>query len=298
MDDPAPHISIVIPAYNEADVIGSILDQITALALDTEVIVVNDGSTDNTGEIARSRTGVRVIDHPYNIGNGAAVKTGIWAARGEIIVMMDSDGQHQPKDIPRLVAGIGPYDMVVGARSNDSNTELHRNLANKMYNALASYIVNRPIPDLTSGFRAIRASIAKRFVYLLPNGFSYPTTLTISLFRAGHSVHYEAIDTLPRLSSSGIHLVRDGLGFILIMLRIGTMFAPLRIFLPLSIILFGVGSGYGAWLLIWSSRFSNMAVLLILTGIMVFMMGLISEQIALLRMAQAAYYHYNNQNKG
>jgi glycosyltransferase involved in cell wall biosynthesis len=285
--DPAPRVSIIIPAFNEAPVIARVLDEIAALQLDAEVIVVNDGSTDNTAEVARSRAGVRVLDHPYNIGNGAAVKTGIRAARGDVIVMMDGDGQHHPADIPRLIAGVGRYDMVVGARTPESDAALHRTLANGLYNLIASYLAGYGVKDLTSGFRAVRASIARRFAYLLPNGFSYPTTITIALFRAGHSVSYEPIVTSAREGRSKVNLLRDGVGFLLILLRIGTLFVPLKVFLPVAIALFGTGVGYGAFLLTFRSRFSNMAVLLILSGIMLFMLGLISEQIALLRMAQA-----------
>jgi glycosyltransferase involved in cell wall biosynthesis len=289
--DPAPHVSIIIPAFNEAPVIARVLDEIAALQLDSEVIVVNDGSTDDTADVARSRDGVRVLDHPYNIGNGAAVKTGIRAARGDVIVMMDGDGQHHPADIPRLIAGVGRYDMVVGARTPESDAALHRTLANGLYNMIASYLAGYGVKDLTSGFRAVRASIARRFAYLLPNGFSYPTTITIALFRAGHSVSYEPIVASARKGRSKVNLLRDGVGFLLILLRIGTLFVPLKIFLPVAIALFATGVGYGVFLLTFQSRFSNMAVLLILSGIMLFMLGLISEQIALLRMAQAGHFY-------
>ena len=288
-----PHISIVIPAYNEALTLGRVLDGIAALSLDAETIVVDDGSTDATAAVAQEREEVRVIQHPYNIGNGAAVKSGIWAARGAVIVLMDGDGQHRPVDIPRLVAGVERFDMVVGARTADSDAAVHRTLANSLYNAIASYIVGRPVKDLTSGFRAIRAPIAKRFVHFLPNGFSYPTTLTLALFRAGHSVHYEPIVAPAREGSSKIRLLHDGLGFLLTLLRIGTLFAPLKIFLPVAVALFGLGVGYGAYLLIFVHRFTNMPVLLILIGILMFMLGLISEQIALLRMAQAGPHHHD-----
>lgn len=283
----APHISIVIPAFNEASIIGCVLDEIAALHLDAEIIVVNDGSTDNTAEVARAHDGVRVIDHPYNMGNGAAVKSGIRAARGRVIVMMDGDGQHRPADIPRLVAGVERYDMVVGARTNASQAAQHRILANRLYNTIATYIVGRTVEDLTSGFRAIRAPVAKRFVYLLPNGFSYPTTITISLFRAGHSVRYEPIVAPAREGQSKISLFRDGAGFLLTLLRIGTLFVPLKIFLPVAFLCTATGVVYSLYLLIFKGHFTNnIAVLLILSGIMLFMLGLISEQIALLRMSQ------------
>ncbi len=282
-----PRISIVIPAYDEALSIGRVLDEIAALGLDAEVIVVNDGSQDETAQIVRAQRGVRLIEHGYNIGNGAAVKTGIRAARGSAIVLMDADGQHRPADIPQLVSYLDCYDMAVGARLATSDTAPHRDLANHLYNAIASYLVGRPIPDLTSGFRAIRAPVAKRFVYLLPNGFSYPTTITLALFRAGYTVCYHPIVAPARQGRSKIRLLRDGIGFLLTLLRIGTLFVPLRIFLPVAGGLFVLGVGYGIYLLVFWHRFSNMAVLLILSGIMLFMLGLISEQIALLRMEHA-----------
>jgi len=284
-------VSIVIPAFNEDSVIGAVLDQILALKLDAEVIVVSDGSTDTTSEVARARNGVRVIEHPYNIGNGAAVKTGIRAARGEIILLMDGDGQHPPADIPRLLSFTDRYDLVVGARTSASDAQAHRTLANSLYNAFASYIVNRRIEDLTSGFRAVRARVAKGFAYLLPNGFSYPTTLTLAVFRAGYSVRYEPVVAPARVGSSKIRLVQDGFGFLLTMMRIATVFAPMKIFLPVSLALIVPGSVYMAYSLAWLARFSSFAGVLILAGVFLFMLGLIAEQIALLRMSQVGHFY-------
>ncbi len=286
-----PALSIIIPAYNEAAVIGSVLDEILALGLDAEILVVDDGSTDGTSQEAGARAGVRVITHPYNIGNGAAVKTGIRNACGELILLMDGDGQHRPADIPRLLDGLDRYDMVVGARTRASNTERHRDIANWLYNRIASYITAYPVADLTSGFRALRAPIARSFVYLLPNGYSYPTTLTIALFRGGYSVRYEPIVAAARTGRSKIRLLRDGIGFLLTLLRIGTLFTPMRIFLPVSAALTLSGGLYVAYSLIALGRFSGFAGLLVLSGIMLFMLGLISEQIALLRMSQASFTH-------
>ena len=254
--------------------------------------MVNDGSTDQTAEVARSRSGVRLVEHAYNLGNGAAVKSGIRAARGTFLILMDGDGQHQPADIPRIAAGLERYDMVVGARTRDSETAAHRDLANGLYNLIASYLVGRRIPDLTSGFRGIKTSIAKRFVYLLPNGFSYPTTMTLALFRAGYTVLYEPIVAPARQGRSKIRLFRDGFGFLLTLMRIGTLFVPIRIFLPLSSMLFLVGMGYGIFLLVFRHRFTNMPPLLMISGLLLFMLGLISEQIALLRMSQASYFEH------
>jgi glycosyltransferase involved in cell wall biosynthesis len=184
-------VSIIIPVHNEAPNIGRVLDGLIDLLPDAEIIVIDDGSTDNTVNMLEQRSDIRVIQHPYNIGNGAAIKSGIRAAHGKVIVMMDGDGQHNPEDVPRLLSATRRYDMMVGARTGKSAAALHRALANRLYNTIASYLVGRRVPDLTSGFRAIHAHIAKRFVYLLPNGFSYPTTLTIAVFRSGHTVAYE-----------------------------------------------------------------------------------------------------------
>jgi glycosyltransferase involved in cell wall biosynthesis len=284
-------ISVVIPAYNEEESIEEVVRQCRAtLGEDVELLIIDDGSIDATGQIAEV-AGATVIRHPYNKGNGAAAKTGIWKARGEIIILLDGDGQHQPSDIPRLLKSIERFDMVVGARTDDSDIQLHRKWANRIFNALASYIVGRPVKDLTSGFRVIRAPLAKRFAYLLPNGFSYPTTITLALFRAGHSVHYEPIVAPARHGQSKIRLIRDGLGFLLTLTRIGTLFAPMKIFLPIAVTAVVLGVGYGGYLIFFFRRFSNMPVLLILSGIMLFMLGLISEQIALLRMSQAEHFY-------
>ncbi len=281
--DNNPRISIVMPAYNEEDVIGQVLEALHAGNYH-EIIVVDDSSKDNTIAVAQAH-GAKVVRHPYNLGNGAAIKSGVRAATGDIIVLMDSDGQHPPADIPRLVSYIGDYDMVVGARSAESESALYRDIANKLFNTYASYIVGYPIPDLTSGFRVIKAPLVKRFLYLLPNGYSYPSTITIAMFRSGFRVRYEPIVSPQRIGVSKIRPVKDGMRFLLTITRLGTMFVPLKIFLPISLLFLSVGITYGAWLLIFRSRFSNMAVLLIMIGVVVFLIGLVSEQIALLRMS-------------
>lgn len=280
---PAPRVSIVLPAYNEEEAIGGLIDELRA-ANYYEVVVVDDGSRDKTIAVAEQH-GARVVRHPYNIGNGAAVKTGIRAAEGDIIVLMDADGQHPPSNIPRMVAQIGDYDMIVGARTAASEAKIHRTIANKVFNTYASYIVGYPIPDLTSGFRVIKAPLAKKFVYLLPNGYSYPSTITIAMFRSGFRVKYEPIFSPKGTGKSKMRPLRDGLRFLMTITRLGTMFVPLKIFVPASLAFLTVGATYGAYLLLVRGRFSNMAALLITIGIVVFLIGLIAEQIALLRMA-------------
>ncbi len=277
-------VSIIIPAYNEEEIIGEVVARVKEVMKgDYEILVVDDGSTDKTKEVAE-KAGSRVIEHPYNIGNGAAVKSGIRAAKGDILVTMDGDGQHNPEDIPRLIQDIGKYDMVVGARSKDSESKVHRDFANKIYNLFATYIAGKKVQDLTSGFRAVKALVAKKFLYLLPNTFSYPSTITLSLIRAGYSVKYEPIKLRSRTGKSKIKLFSDGLRFFLIMFKIATLFSPMKIFLPASLSLIFFGIVYYVYTFINFHRFTNMSLLLIVSGILFFLLGLISEQIAQLRL--------------
>ncbi len=285
-------ISIVIPAMNEERVIANVIKSVQKiLGGRCEIIVVDDGSKDNTGKVAKE-AGALVVTHPYNIGNGAAVKSGIRAATGEIIVMMDADGQHNPEDIPRLLEKIGPFDMVIGARTGESETKIHRDAANMVYNKFATYLTKKEILDLTSGFRAIKAGIAKRYVYLLPNTFSYPTTLTLSLIRSGHSVEFISIVAKKREGKSKIKLIKDGTRFLLIMLKISTLFAPSRVFLPVSAGFFLTGVGYYVYTFITTHRFTNMSALLIGNSVIIFMMSLIAEQIAQLRLDKTEERHH------
>lgn len=277
-------ISVVIPAYKEERVIGTVINGVRSiLGEGCEIIVVDDGSPDGTGKVARE-AGAIVVRHPHNIGNGAAVKSGIRAALGDIIVLMDGDGQHKPEDIPRLVEQVETYDMVIGARTKESETSMHRDLANTIYNRFATYLTKQKILDLTSGFRAIKADIAKRFVYLLPNTFSYPSTLTLSLIRSGHSVTFIPIVARKREGKSKIKLLKDGLRFFLIMLKIATLYSPFRVFLPVSAGFFILGVCYYMYTFITEHRFTNMSALLLMNGVIIFMMALIAEQIAQLRL--------------
>lgn len=280
-------LSIIIPAYNEAEVIGSVIQRIHSALLNYrnrfEILVIDDGSSDGTAAVAQA-AGATVIQHAYNIGNGAAVKTGIRNARGEIIVMLDGDGQHAPEDIPRLLEKLDKYDLVVGARTNDSDSRLHRDLANQVYNWLASYVCGRKIEDLTSGFRAIKANIARGFVYLLPNTFSYPTTITLATVRAGHSLTYVPINAARRVGKSKIKLFRDGSRFFLIIIKIATLFSPLKVFIPASIAMFLTGVGYGLFkILFLNQRYGPTSAMLMTMAVLIFMVGLVSEQVAQLR---------------
>jgi len=282
-----PEISIVIPAHNEAASIGDIVRR-SGRVMDScersyEVLVIDDGSEDNTGEIARS-AGAKVIRHPYGIGNGAAVKTGIRNARGDIVVTLDGDGQHAPEDIPFLLEKMNAFDMAVGARNRHSATSLHRDFANAVYNRFATYVCKRKIDDLTSGFRAIKTVIAREFVSLLPNTFSYPTTLTLAVVRSGYSLVYVPVTTVRRSGKSKIRLFKDGVRFFLILLKIATLFSPMRVFLPVSFFMFALGLGYGLFrIFTLDGRYGPTSAMLMTMSLVVFMVGLVSEQVAQLR---------------
>ncbi len=279
-----PRVSVVIPAFQEERSIGSVVRDVRqVLGQDAEILVVDDGSTDGTAREAEA-AGAVVLSHPYNIGNGASVKTGLRAARGSAVVLLDGDGQHPPAEIPRLLAGLDRYDMVIGARMVGSRGRLHRSLANRAYNGLASWVCGRAIPDLTSGFRVGRADVLRRFLYLLPNTFSYPTTLTLAMFRAGHRVAFEPIEVRPRVGKSKIRLVQDGSRFLLIILKIATLYAPFRVFLPVSLLFFVAGVANYAYTYATSGRFTNMSALMLVNAVLVFLLSLIAEQIAQLRL--------------
>lgn len=280
-------ISVVIPAFNEELVIADILRRVIQLHVADEILVVDDGSSDRTADVAAAIEGVEVIRHPYNIGNGAAVKSGIRAANGDVIVLMDADGQHPPEELPNLLQHMGPYDMVVGARSTGSEAAMSRSIANRVFNFYSSYIVGYRVPDLTSGFRVLRAKIAKNFVYLLPNQFSYPTTLTIAFFRAGYAVKYQPFVSPARIGQSKIRPLRDGFRFLLTITRLGVLFVPLKIFLPISLFLMTTGMGYVLLELANSRRFSGFGGLIATIGVFAFLLGLLSEQIALLRLVNS-----------
>ncbi|WP_335958497.1 glycosyltransferase family 2 protein [Acinetobacter bereziniae] len=276
------NISVVLPAKNESGAIGDTIKKIQALDLVSEILVINDGSIDDTCQVAEC-AGAKVISHPYSKGNGAAIKTGARNAKGDIIIFMDADGQHDPKDIPMLLAKIeAGYDLVIGARQKGSQASIGRGVANKLYNNLASYMSDHKVEDLTSGFRAVKADKFREFIYLLPNGFSYPTTSTMAFFRAGYSVSYVPIHAAKRIGKSHIHPIKDSVRFFLIIFKIATLYSPLKMFLPFAVILFILATGWYGYTLYEYNRFTNMSALLYTGSVMVFLMGLISEQITAL----------------
>ena len=274
--------SIVIPAFNEEEAIGPLVERLRAAGAWHQILVVDDGSTDATADRARA-AGATLVRHPYNKGNGAAVKSGIRNATGEFILVIDGDGQHRSHDAARIVEKLGDYDLVIGARSSGTQATRARLLGNSALNWLASYMTGRRVPDLTSGFRGARASCLREFLHLLPNGFSTPTTTTLAFIKAGYNVTFEPIHAEARAGKSKIRLARDGAKFLLIVLKIVTLFNPLRVFLPVSLGSFVAGAAYAAWTIATQSHIANTSVLLIMLGVIVFLVGLVSEQIAALR---------------
>ena len=281
MADPSA-VSVVIPACNEAQAIGAVVRELAGSARWREILVVDDGSTDATATEAVA-AGAHVIRHPYKKGNGAAVKTGIRASTGEYVLIIDGDGQHPPADAVRLAGRLGDYDLVIGARARGTHAGLARRVGNGLLNWLASYLTDRAIPDLTSGFRAARRSGLQEFIHLLPNGFSTPTTTTLAFVKAGYSVAFEPVHARERAGSSKIRLSRDGLKFLLIVLRVITIYSPFKVFLPIAALSLLMGLGYAAWTIPTQSHIAPTSLLLILLAVIVFLVGLVSEQISALR---------------
>jgi len=287
-------VSVIIPAYNEAETIRDVIIKVKEIDPEFEIIVVNDGSKDQTGEIARE-AGAIVYSHPYNIGNGASIKSGIRIASGDILVFIDGDGQHDPNDIAKMLQYFPEYDMVVGARSKTSQVSIFRGFGNRMLNWLAGYVAKFRVQDLTSGFRAVKAEIAQSLLYLLPNTYSYPTTMTLGVLRNGKSLKYLPINAEKRKKGkSNISISRDGVRFFMIITKICALYSPFRIFLPVSFFIFLIGFIYYLVTFFTYGRFTNMSALLFTTSIIVFFMGIISEQISQMRFEKSESDRFKN----
>lgn len=276
-------LSIILPAKNEAASLRTLLPELMVILPDAQIIVVNDGSDDDTLAVCAAFP-VRVVSHPYPKGNGAAVKSGARAANGDVLIFMDADGQHKVEDIPVLLGKFAEgYDMVVGARQMGSHAGKHRAVANDLFSRFATWMVQQPVEDLTSGFRVVKANKFRKFLYLLPNGFSYPTTITMSFFRAGFSVTYLPIHT-PRRATGKSHIqpVRDGVRFLLIIIKIGTLYSPQKLFIPISSGFFCTGICFYLYTYLTVGRFTNMSALLFISAILTFLIGIVSEQVSAL----------------
>jgi len=272
-------LSIILPAKNEAAALSELLPVLRRAQPDAEIIVVDDGSTDATAELCATHA-VHVVRQPYSMGNGAAIKCGARAAKGDILVFMDADGQHDPALIDRLLERLDQnFDMVVGARDWSGQAGVGRGIANSLYNWLASRMTNFPVRDLTSGFRAVRAAKFREFLHLLPNGFSYPTTITMAFFRSAYAVAYEPVPVAKRVGKSHIRPIHDGIRFLLIIFKIATLYSPLKLFVPASVVFFLLGLGHYIYTFVTAHRLTNMSVLLFSASVIVFLIGLISEQI-------------------
>lgn len=281
-------LSIILPAKNEAPALAALLPRLRAAHPEAEIIVVDDGSTDDTRSICKS-SGVECLSSPYSMGNGAAIKRGARAATGEVLVFMDGDGQHDPADIARLLDQLNRgYDMVVGARDWGSQAGVGRGLANTLYNWLATRMTGHPVLDLTSGFRAVRADKFREFLHLLPNGFSYPTTSTMAFFRSAYAVAYMPIKAAQRVGKSHIKPLRDGLRFLLIIFKIATLYSPLKLFVPASVLFFLLGCANYVWTFMHDGRLTNGSTLMWSAAVIVFLIGLISEQICVLTYQRTA----------
>lgn len=285
----AESISIILPAKNEAPGLTELLPKLTARFPAAEIIVVDDGSTDRTPDIC-AQADVKRVAHPYSMGNGAAIKSGARHASGDILVFMDADGQHDPADIERLLEKLDEgYEMAVGARAWDTHASAGRKLANRIYNGLASYMTANRIDDLTSGFRVARARHFRRFLYLFPNGFSYPSTCTMAFFRSGLPVAYIPIRAAQRQGASHIRILRDGTRFFMVIIKIGTLFSPMRLFLPVSVALFLVGLGYYGYTYTAFHRFTNMSALLFISSLFTFLIGILAELVSSLHYKEADF---------
>lgn len=274
-------ISVVLPCYNEEDSIADLIARLRSLSCVDEILVVDDGSTDRTAERAEAAGG-RVVRHPYNLGNGASVKTGIRKATGEVVVLMDGDGQHPPEEVPKLITGVGEFDMVVGARSDRAGVSRFRTIGNKGLIMVAEYLSGVAIPDLTSGFRAFKRQKALEFLHLFPSKYSYPTTITLSFLKAGYFIKYVSLDSIEKRRAGRSHLqpLRDGFRFIIIITRMIMLFSPLRIFLPTGLFLGGVGLLLALTNLLVSGGIRGSSIIILLVSILVILFGFLADQIS------------------
>ena len=287
MIDDSIKLSIILPALNEARSLETLLPELKQAFPEAEIVVVDDGSKDDTASICQ-RANCRRVANPYRMGNGAAIKRGARAARGANLAMLDADGQHTASHLLQLWKRFqsADFDMLVGARHQSDHASLFRRFGNYTFNRLASWMTGQKIADLTSGLRIVRAKRFREFLHLLPNGFSYPTTSTMAFFRSGYTVAYEPIDVQRREGRSHLKIWREGARFLVIIFKIGALYSPLKLFLPVSAFLFATATLLYAYTYMQAGRFTNMSALLYMTSLLTFLIGIVSEQITSLMFAR------------
>lgn len=278
-------VSIVIPAYQEraaiGDVVSAVLKVVASLSCEYEVIVVDDGSTDGTGDAAR-KAGAHVLVHPYNKGYGASLKTGIRFASNRTVIFLDADGQHDPDDIPRLLAGRTGFDMVVGARKGMAGSPLWRQPGKLFLKWLVNNLTGHSIPDFNSGYRALDREMALRFLPIMPDGFSFSTTSTIAAFKGGYLVQYLPIQVAKRIGTSTV-TAADGFRTIMLIIRLVTLFAPLRVFLPISAVTFLIGLIFTVYGYVHTGEASVKGLISLLAAVQFFLFGVMVDQVVAVR---------------
>lgn len=286
MEEEKIDLSIIVPAYNEETGLDSVLKKLVPVAREHNwpTIVVDDGSDDGTADVARKYEYCTLIQQPYNKGYGAAIKTGVRQVNTEFIMMIDSDGQHNPDDIPKLLNEADKYDMIIGERQKDSQFQLKRRPGKKILSMTANFLSGVNIPDLNCGFRLIRLSAFKEFLHIYPNGFSISTTSTIAFLQGAYSVKWVPITTLERVGrKSNVSMVKDGLATIMLIVRAVTLFNPLKVFLPASFFVFMFGLLWASYGVMVFGRFPNIAIVIMIFGFLLFFFGILADLISMIR---------------
>ncbi|MCX6175432.1 MAG: glycosyltransferase family 2 protein [Ignavibacteriales bacterium] len=287
------NLTVIIPVYNEETAIEKTLMELTIYSEKNnwEVLVVNDGSTDNTKNILNSIYSIKVIYHPYNKGYGAALKAGIKNATTDLICFYDADGQHNPNDVEQLILNLDNYDMLVGERQKDSHKEWVRRPGKWLLSKVANFLTGRKIPDLNSGLRLVKRNVILKLLHLFPDGFSFSTTSTIAFLNLGLNVGYYPIKTNKRIGKSSVRQLKHGSNVLLLILRLIILFNPLKVFVPISFLIFMLGIIYEVMqgiVMIESGheRLIPGAFFLMITGILIFFFGLVVDQVSEMRKHQ------------
>ncbi|MDY0094409.1 MAG: glycosyltransferase family 2 protein [Candidatus Vecturithrix sp.] len=286
-------MTVIVPVYNEEGAIAQTLDELLPNIENNgwQLIVVNDGSNDGTGQILEHYGNrLRVINHPYNRGYGAALKTGIRAANTELMAICDSDGQHRPEDLMLLYKEASGADIVIGERAPGSRNDLFRVPGKWLLRHAANFIVGRKIADLNSGLRIFRRAFIKKILHLMPEGFSFTSTSTVAAIKMGFLIKFVPIQTRKRIGTSSVRQVRHGFMVLMLILRLAVLFSPLRIFMPISAALTGLGVVYALYVIATVRlTLANGALFCLLAALMIFFFGLVVDQISVMRRERYMY---------